>query len=149
MIRTLLTLILFISLTATHAQSSIKGTISDVQTKEPLAFTNLILVLDTTIVSRTQSDFDGNFVFQNIRSGTYIIKASFVGYQPIAVTDIIVGSSTKFIELSMSPSSLQLNAVVITAYKQKLIDKGNTTVKQTVSRKGLRRDRKSVCRERV
>jgi len=138
MIRTLLTLILFISLTATHAQSSIKGTISDVQTKEPLAFTNLILVLDTTIVSRTQSDFDGNFVFQNIRSGTYIIKASFVGYQPIAVTDIIVGSSTKFIELSMSPSSLQLNAVVITAYKQKLIDKGNTTVKQTVSRKGLR-----------
>ena len=128
----LLFIALFIS-QILFANGSITGMVLDKETLEALPFTNIILELNDIQVSGAQTDFDGKFKITGLKSGSYTVKASFVGYNPMVLTDIEVKSNEeKKIILELAPSSIMLQDVVITSYKTKLIDKGNTAVKSTV-----------------
>lgn len=129
-----LLLLILLFLSNLTLASTLQGTITDKENKESLPFVNLLLILDTDTILTQTTDFDGHFQFNGIKAGTYTIKAAFIGYATLYLTSIIVEpKSTKFVDLKMQSSSIQLNDVLITRYKNKLIDKGNTAVKTTVS----------------
>lgn len=63
-------------------QYSITGNIVD-NSGQPVSFANIILLRsqDSTIVTGTTSEDSGRFLFSNIDSGNYVLKASFIGYE--------------------------------------------------------------------
>lgn len=130
----ILAVVVSVGAMAQAGQSEIKGKIIDKQTGEPLAFVNIILEKNGVRVTGGQTNFDGEFSIKPIPPGTYTLKSSFVGYKPIALAGIVVTSEeTKFVDVKMESTSIEMEDFVIVEYKNKLIDKGNTTVKQTVS----------------
>ncbi len=92
---------------------TLKGTMIDRQTKEPLAGANVILI-DTRLGAAT--DLKGNFTIQNIPVGAYSIQFSYIGYETITKTDIIIKSNrTTFIESDLGQSTMQTETIEVNA----------------------------------
>ncbi|MGY5851553.1 TonB-dependent receptor domain-containing protein [Salegentibacter sp. F14] len=101
---------LFISLA--QAQSgTISGSIFDVEANDVMPFANVTLKGTNT---GTTSDFEGDFSL-NTAPGTYIVVFSFVGYETLEVTDVVVekGEVTT-LNVEMKSSAGALDEVVIT-----------------------------------
>lgn len=79
-------------------KKSITGTISDVRSGETLAGA-LISVVGTDI--KTYSDFDGNFVIEDITDGPVEIKVSLVSYKEYIVKDTESSSSTGELDIKL------------------------------------------------
>ncbi|MCH7523543.1 MAG: carboxypeptidase-like regulatory domain-containing protein, partial [Bacteroidetes bacterium] len=81
--------ILFVlfSLAVFGQQYSISGEIID-ETSQPIAYANIIILKaqDSTIVTGIISDDFGKFIINEINSGNYIIKVSFIGFEEITQT---------------------------------------------------------------
>jgi outer membrane receptor protein involved in Fe transport len=69
------------------ACGSIRGTVLNRATGEPLDYTN-VLVLGTTMGAMARNG--GQFTIQLVPVGTYQVKASFVGYEPVTLAEIRV-----------------------------------------------------------
>jgi hypothetical protein len=76
--------LLFAILSSTFAwsQYTVRGEIKDVK-GESLPYVNVLLLKaqDSTVVSGTSSDDNGNFFIENIAKGSYILKSSFIGFE--------------------------------------------------------------------
>ena len=55
------------------------------ETGEPLSFAVVQLLKDGSMVNNTVTDFDGNYNFANVATGTYDLSVSYVSY-PIKTT---------------------------------------------------------------
>jgi TonB-dependent receptor len=104
--RKFLTMLLFVAVAQLSAQEtgSIVGTLTDKDfNDEPLAFANILIQNTTT---GTTSDFDGLYEIADLEPGTYTVIYSFLGYETITQTDIIVeaGKSTK-VDIGLSAAS--------------------------------------------
>ena len=66
----------------------------------------------------TISDVDGHFAFDKVQKGDYILEASCLGYVSATVS-IVADSDTDGIVMTLHPSSLALDEVVVTAQKAK------------------------------
>lgn len=64
------------------SQHTVSGSLKDTESK-PVAYANVLLLksLDSTFVNGTSSNEKGVFTLDNVTSGDYILKASFVGYE--------------------------------------------------------------------
>ncbi|MGB1003177.1 MAG: carboxypeptidase-like regulatory domain-containing protein [Salibacteraceae bacterium] len=130
----ILAVVVSVGAMAQAGQSEIKGKIIDKEKGEPLPFVNIILERNGVQVTGAQTDFDGNFSIKPIEPGTYTLKSSSVGFKPIALSGIVVTSEeVKFVDVKMESTSIEMKEFVKVEYKNKLIDKGNTAVKATVS----------------
>lgn len=93
---------------------TVKGTITDAVSGDPLPSVNIVIKNTTT---GTQTDFDGKYELPNVPTGATLVF-SFVGYETI---EKVVSTST--IDVVMKESSQQLEEVVIVGYgKQKKKD---------------------------
>ena len=74
------------------AQSSgkIVGQIFDTATGEPLPGVNI--TIDNTLMG-ANSDFDGYYVILNVPVGVYTVRASFIGFQEVAMEGVRVSSN--------------------------------------------------------
>jgi hypothetical protein len=63
---------------------SIKGSLKDTS-NAPLSFTSVFLLLpsDSSLVTFTRADVNGDFQFKNIKKQDYLVKATFVGFLPL------------------------------------------------------------------
>jgi outer membrane receptor protein involved in Fe transport len=80
---TLLTVLFLMNAFMGSSQSySISGTVKDT-TNETVAFANMLILQskDSTVVTGTSSDEKGNFKIEDLKSGLYLIKTSFIGYK--------------------------------------------------------------------
>ena len=131
------------------AQTGIlKGTIQDTATQnQPLPFAN-VLIKGTT--KGALSDFDGNFVIENIQPGTYTVEFSFVGYKTKSISNITISQNqTTALNTSLEPSAAALDEIIIKTSTRKeteaalLLDQERaTTIKQSIgavelARKGV------------
>lgn len=109
----LIFLIIFSAVLFANPGSEIKGKVIDGEIKQPLTGVN-IYIKDTQ--TGTTTDEDGNFNIADIPSGTYQIVFSYIGYQKVTKTDIIVrpGRPTQ-INAEMFPSALEIDNVVVKA----------------------------------
>ncbi|MBU2649383.1 MAG: TonB-dependent receptor [Bacteroidetes bacterium] len=117
-----------------QVSGTLKGTVSDSQTKEPLPFVNIILELGGTQVGGASSDFDGNYIIKPIPPGKYDLKATFIGYKPLMIKGVIIKANTiTFQNIDMESSAIALETFEVIDYKVPLIDKDQTTSGGTVT----------------
>ncbi len=93
LILTVLTVLLF-DFGAKAQSGTLKGTVIDSITKEPISFASVIIEKNGKQIGGTVADFDGNFVIKPIPAGIYDIKAVFVGYHKVFIKNIEIKSDS-------------------------------------------------------
>jgi iron complex outermembrane receptor protein len=113
------------------AQFSISGKITN-QTGEALPGATISLVNPAL---NTQTDANGNYRISDLKSGTYILKASFIGYQPISKT--ITLNSSQTVNFSLGNATFSAEEVTVTATRA---GKNSPTAFTNLSRKDLEKN---------
>lgn len=137
MLRKLLFFVALILATSALLQAqtgSLAGKITDKATKEAIPFVNLIVEMGGKQMGGATTDFDGNFIIKPLNPGRYDLKASYVGYKPIMITQIVV-SPDKITrqDIPMESSATTLNVVEVIEYKVPLIEADQTSSGQTLT----------------
>jgi len=110
--------LLFLSTTTIWSQSfTLSGNIVD-ESNRPVAYSNILLLQakDSTIVSGTTSDDNGKFIFNNVTSNNYILKASFIGYID-NYSSIIISQDTQIPTIILEESIEALSEIEL-VYKK-------------------------------
>ncbi|RLD22422.1 MAG: TonB-dependent receptor [Bacteroidetes bacterium] len=119
--------LMFVSVSFLSAQSSLEGKVIEAATGEPIIFGNVALYKNGVLITGTETDFDGNYSMSNIDPGTYDVEATYIGFQPLRQTGVIVLAG-KAIKLDFELSTgVLLDVVTIIEYTVPLIDQDNTT----------------------
>ena len=105
-----------LSLSHVFAQTpkgTIKGTVIDLNTKEELIGAN-VLISGTTMGASTNEN--GEFVISNVQVGSHTVRFSYIGYETIIKTDIVVrpGRIT-FVNVELKPSAIESKEISVTA----------------------------------
>ncbi len=120
-------LILAANLLVFSQQGTLKGTIYDKETKEPLAFANIVIELGGANQGGAQSDFDGNYVIKPIPPGTYDLRATYVGYNTMLIKGVIINPDViRFLDVELESTAELLPEIVVSDYKIPLINKDET-----------------------
>ena len=83
-------------------RASINGMVTDLKTGEALA--GVSVSIEGTDI-KVYTDFDGNFEFKNLESGTYNIICSYISYKKSLIENIKINScQNKIIETKLQPS---------------------------------------------
>ena len=103
-----------INTTILNSQTSvIKGSVKDATNNEIIPFANVFI---EQINSGVATDFNGNYKLENLNPGLYTVKCSFVGYDPITISEIIVNpNKPTILDFKLIESSTSLEVVEITA----------------------------------
>lgn len=108
------------------AQSSgkIAGVVTDKSTGEPLPGVNVILE-GTTMGSST--DIDGYFVILNVPVSVYSIRANYIGYKDVVVSNLRVSAGiTTEINFQLEPTTLELEEAIVITAERPLVEKNVT-----------------------
>lgn len=97
---------------------TVRGTLKDKQTFQPIIGAKII-VADTDPIMGAISDLDGKFRLENVPVGRQQIVVSFVGYEPIILNNIDVGSKEVVLTLEMTESVKMMDVVEVTANGEK------------------------------
>jgi len=139
MTRKITLLVIFISMSwAIGAQTSLEGKVKDGETGEPILYGTVALYKNDVLITGTDTDFDGNFIFGDIDPGTYDVEITYVGYQTTRINGILVkaGQSNK-IDAVIS-EGVMMDEIVIKDYKAPLIDFDNTSQGKTITAESIR-----------
>jgi iron complex outermembrane receptor protein len=104
---------LMLSTLPVYAQvaNTVKGTVEDVETKEPIAGAN-VLVLGTSLKAVT--DDHGHYSIYNLRDGTYDIKASHVAYTAEVKRDISLDAGkTEIVDFQLARSVIEIPEIIV------------------------------------
>ena len=101
---------------------TVRGTITDQQSKEPLIGASIVWLDSSTFIGAT-ADINGNFRLNNIPVGRQAFKISFLGYRENVITSIITSGKEVVLNIELEQSVVTAKAVTIVAEKQK--DKPN------------------------
>jgi outer membrane receptor protein involved in Fe transport len=113
---------------------TLQGTITDQETGEPIPFANIVAEVGGTQVGGATSDFDGKYVIRPIDPGRYDIKATYVGYRPLVIQNVVVSANQiRFLDVAMEPSAIALEEFEVREYAVPLIDKDQTSSGATVT----------------
>lgn len=127
---------LFTSL-AVFAQTgsgSLKGTIKDKKSNEPLPFVNVVVERNGTQVSGGATDFDGGYFIKPLEPGSYDVVVSYVGYQPYKQTGVVVtNGKITFLDIGLN-QGVELKEFEVVQYVVPLIDKDGGASGGTVTR---------------
>ena len=98
---------------------NVRGSIVDAETKSPL--TGAFIIVDgLQPIKGTTADIDGNFRLEGVPIGRHKFKATFIGYEPYILTEILVGSGKEVVlNIELRESSQTLSDVVIRANTNK------------------------------
>lgn len=132
----LLTFVIVLSFSAyIFAQTAtLQGTITDQQTNEPIPFANIIIERGGSQLGGATSDFDGKYSIRPIEPGRYDVKATYVGYRPLVIQNVIVSANQiRFLDVKMEPTAIALEEFEVREYAVPLIDKDQTSSGATVT----------------
>ena len=106
------------------AQSGkLRGQITDQETGEALVGANVIVV-GTSYGAAT--DVNGEYIILNLVAGTYEVKASYIGYQAKAISNVRINADlTTGLDFQLAAEGIQVGTVEVTAEKP-LVNKYNT-----------------------
>ena len=108
----------------------IKGKVTDLQTGEPLIGANVIVVGSSFGAA---TDLKGEYVISNLDAGVYQLKASYLGYKTVTITNVRVNADlTSEINFQLPATGVSVGEVEIVA-KRPLINKSNTNAIRTTT----------------
>lgn len=110
---------------AQDASGTIRGFVYDKSSGEPILFTNVFLK-GTTFGAST--DVNGFFSITRVPAGTYTLMSTYLGYDTAAVQVVLRAGGIVNQKLFLNKSSIQLNAIEVSAEKQEQL----TSVKVSV-----------------
>src|ERR1039458_3094285 len=108
----------------TAQTGSVKIKLVDAKTHEPLPFASVLVEQGGVKVVANQTNFDGEVLFTSLGPGKYDIKATFIGFQPMQLTGVIVSVDKityKQFDLQTGEGH-QLDVVDVVVSKVDLID---------------------------
>ncbi|MBC8464676.1 MAG: TonB-dependent receptor [Bacteroidetes bacterium] len=105
-------LISLFGLATTSVAQTVKGTITDNNTKETLIGVNILL--DAS--GGTASDIDGNYILQ-ASAGTHTLLFKFIGYKEVRKTITLSEGETLVLNIGMKDAAQELGTVVVSAGK--------------------------------
>ena len=122
------------------AQGTMKGTITDAKTKEPLPFVNVIVKQDGKQVHGGTTDFDGVFTIKPLAVGTYDIEVSSVGYTRYQRTGINVkASGFTIVDVQLNSNATNLDVVEIVEERVPVIEIGSAEQGARISSEDIAR----------
>ncbi|MCF6346926.1 MAG: carboxypeptidase-like regulatory domain-containing protein [Flavobacteriaceae bacterium] len=127
--------LLTIMVSAQQLTQTIKGKVVDQDSEVPLPYVNVVL-LDTDPIIGSTTDDNGNFILENVPVGRYSLQVSFIGYESVIVTELIVSSSkVSYVEISMKENAVSLGEIVIKPrlHKEKVLNKMATVSARMLS----------------
>ena len=104
---------------------TLKGVINDAMSGEPIPFANIIIEKDGDQYAGTTTDFDGKYTIKPIEPGSYSVKATFVGYQTIEITGVIISANKITFQDVKLQEGVALGEIRIIEYKKPLLDQDN------------------------
>lgn len=119
------TLFLLCVVSSIYAQNTIEGTILENNTNTPIAFANLYF---PQIEKGTTTDDSGNFIINNLPTGSYKIVCSFIGYESYSKTILIPTEEPLIIYLN--PSAIEMEEIIISTPFHKLQSENVMKVEQ-------------------
>ncbi|MEE2953632.1 MAG: TonB-dependent receptor [Bacteroidota bacterium] len=121
-----LVLVLLVFSVCVFAQTgTLKGVLIDAVSGEAIPFANVVAFKSGNQVAGTTTDFDGNYTIKPLDPGNYDLKSTFVGYQTVEVTGIIVSANKITYQDVKLQKGVALGEVKIIEYKKPLLDKDN------------------------
>jgi len=119
------------------SQFSISGTVKEKKSNETIAGASI--TIDNTFI-QSQSKSDGSFEIKNLKSGTYILHVSFVGYQTF--TDTILVSDNKNISVELDENLVLMDEVIVssTRVNEKSAMAYNSVNKKQIAEQNLGQD---------
>jgi outer membrane receptor protein involved in Fe transport len=107
---------------------TLKGKITDKGTNDPVPFANIIIEQGGKQSGGTTTDFDGNYTIKPILPGKYDVKASYVGFKPIMIANlVIVANQITFQDIQMESTTINIETFEVVDYKVPLINKDQTS----------------------
>lgn len=101
------------------AQQTVRGVITDKDSKETIPFANIIIKNSNPSIGTT-SDESGKFVLNNVPIGKQTFIVSFVGYETITLSNINVTAGKEvLLNIGLIENLESLDEVIITAEKKK------------------------------
>jgi len=108
-------LLLLPSIALAGTAGKIKGKVIDLSTGDPLIGAN-VLVVGTSFGSAT--DVNGEYVISNLDAGVYEVRASYIGYQAITVSNIRVNADlTTELNFELPAEGIEVDVVVVVAQR--------------------------------
>jgi hypothetical protein len=114
------------------AQTAVKitGKITD-EKAEPIAYALVKLVKhgDTALIKKVQTGFEGEFTFDQVLTGEYVLLINMVGYKNNQTTKIAIGKADVILpNISLESLTNQLKQVIIEGKKPYIEHKIDKTV---------------------
>lgn len=90
---------------------TVRGVVRDASTRETLPGANVLL---REPGMGTITDMDGHFEFKEVPVGRYTLEVRFVGYKPVVIPEIVVGSGKEVVrDVEMEQSVSELDEVIV------------------------------------
>ena len=106
-------LLLFFYFTIQAQTGTIRGTITDAKTNEPLIGAS-VLIAGTT--HGAAADLDGNYVIQNVPSGTHSLVVSYVAYESVTKAGVVLQNNQEIVvDIQMTSDDISLEEVEVVA----------------------------------
>ncbi|MFV8441755.1 outer membrane beta-barrel protein [Flavobacterium sp. LB2P44] len=142
----LITSILLLSVTSLLGQNktvTLSGITKDKITKSALPFVNVALktVESNTLIMGTITNEEGRFSLSNIKSDTYILEFSYIGYKT-KVQSVYIGSLSEFLDqgtIELEEDSTTLDEVIVVTKRNGIsekMDKKTFSVADNISQSG-------------
>ena len=119
-------LLLLLTATAGFGQS-LRGTIVDAKSQPLIGVTVRLTSLPDSITRRgLVTDVDGQFLFDNLSTGSYRLQASYVGFTPTSQTVRVDSGRTRPLRIVLGQTARQLSEVVVKGKIVSAEQKGDT-----------------------
>jgi hypothetical protein len=116
------------NLLAQNSSYTITGRVSEKNSNLPLFYVTIGLLHaeDSTVVGAASTDKEGVFMFSNIKSGNYIIKTAYTGYDVFEQTVAVSGENLiiKIDSIFLQPAAEMLEGVTIASTKPIYVNDG-------------------------
>lgn len=114
------------------SQGQVSGSLRDAS-GQPVAFANVLVLVaaDSTLLRGSLTDEDGNFQFDNIGAGTYLVQFSMLGFEELTSESLVFSESTpplRLGEIVLRENSELLDEVLVSAKRPFLEQKIDRTV---------------------
>ncbi len=118
----------------------LKGTIKDAATKEPVPFAAVIVESGGSQVAGTKTDFDGNFSIKPLTPGSYDVRVTIIGYSTTLDKGVIIKANIfSPFNKQITPSTVQKDEVVVSAYKVPVFEVDQTSSGGTLTAAEVRK----------
>lgn len=119
---TLVTIFSFCGISSSQSiTQTVKGKVFDKITKEPIVGSNII-ILNSDPLMGTITNFDGDFILENVPVGRQHFKASMLGYETIHINDILVSSGKQVsLNIELQEAATELNEIILIPKRKKEI----------------------------